>query len=43
VRRNLNEPERYQRCFADGWYLTGDLAIRDADGYLLVCRPSPMT
>ena len=29
----LNEPERYSRCFADGWYLTGDLALRDADGY----------
>jgi acetyl-CoA synthetase len=29
----LNEPERYARCFADGWYLTGDLAQRDADGY----------
>jgi acetyl-CoA synthetase len=29
----LNEPERYQKCFADGWYLSGDLAQRDADGY----------
>ena len=29
----LNEPERYAKCFADGWYLTGDLAQRDADGY----------
>jgi acetyl-CoA synthetase len=28
----LDEPERYARCFADGWYLTGDLARRDADG-----------
>ncbi len=28
-----NEPERYAKCFADGWYLTGDLARRDADGY----------
>lgn len=28
-----NEPERYQKCFADGYYLTGDLARRDADGY----------
>jgi acetyl-CoA synthetase len=27
------EPERYQRCFKDGWYLTGDLVRRDADGY----------
>jgi acetyl-CoA synthetase len=29
----LNEEERYRRCFAGGWYLTGDLARRDADGY----------
>jgi acetyl-CoA synthetase len=29
----LNEPERYAKCFADGWYLTGDLAMRDAEGY----------
>ena len=29
----LNEEERYAKCFADGWYLTGDLARRDADGY----------
>jgi acetyl-CoA synthetase len=28
-----NEPERYAKCFADGWYLTGDLARRDDDGY----------
>ncbi|MDQ4491506.1 acetate--CoA ligase [Sinomonas sp. ASV486] len=29
----LHEEERYQRCFAGGWYLSGDLATRDADGY----------
>jgi acetyl-CoA synthetase len=29
----LHEDERYRKCFADGWYLTGDLARRDADGY----------
>ena len=29
----LHEDERYHKCFADGWYLTGDLAKRDADGY----------
>jgi acetyl-CoA synthetase len=27
------DPERYDKCFRDGWYLTGDLAKRDADGY----------
>jgi acetyl-CoA synthetase len=32
-RAYLNEPERYQKCFADDFYLTGDLARRDADGY----------
>jgi acetyl-CoA synthetase len=29
----LNEDERYRKCFVGGWYLTGDLAKRDADGY----------
>jgi acetyl-CoA synthetase len=29
----LHDEERYRRCFAGGWYLTGDLARRDADGY----------
>ena len=29
----VNEPERYRKCFADGWYLTGDLAMRDTDDY----------
>jgi acetyl-CoA synthetase len=29
----LHEEERYARCFAGGWYLTGDLAKTDADGY----------
>ena len=28
-----NEPERYQKCFVDDYYLTGDLAKRDSDGY----------
>ena len=27
------DSERYRKCFADGFYLTGDLARRDADGY----------
>ena len=29
----LREEERYRKCFAGGWYLTGDLARKDADGY----------
>jgi acetyl-CoA synthetase len=29
----LHEEERYRKCFAGGWYLTGDLARRDPDGY----------
>jgi acetyl-CoA synthetase len=29
----LNMEERYRKCFAGDWYLTGDLAKRDADGY----------
>lgn len=29
----LHDEERYRKCFAGGWYLTGDLARRDADGY----------
>jgi acetyl-CoA synthetase len=32
-RTYLNASERYAKCFADGWYLTGDHARRDADGY----------
>ena len=29
----LNDEARYQKCFRGGWYLSGDLAKRDADGY----------
>ncbi len=32
-RAYLGEEERYRKCFAGGWYLTGDLVRRDADGY----------
>ena len=28
----LDQPERTQACFRDGWYLSGDLVRRDADG-----------
>ena len=33
MRGYLNEDARYKKCFRDGWYLSGDLAMRDADGY----------
>jgi len=33
MRGYLNEDERYRKCFVGGWYLTGDLAKRDRDGY----------
>jgi len=33
MRGYLNEEARYKKCFVDGWYLTGDLAMRDAEGY----------
>jgi acetyl-CoA synthetase len=29
----LHDDARYQKCFAGGWYLSGDLARRDRDGY----------
>ncbi len=29
----LNQPEKYKKCFVNGFYLTGDLAQKDADGY----------
>jgi acetyl-CoA synthetase len=29
----LHDDERYRKCFVDGWYLSGDLARRDRDGY----------
>jgi acetyl-CoA synthetase len=33
MRAYLGEEERYRKCFAGGWYLTGDLAMRDDEGY----------
>jgi len=33
MRAYLHEEERYRKCFAGGWYLTGDLAMRDSEGY----------
>jgi acetyl-CoA synthetase len=32
-RAYLNDEERYRKCFAGGWYLTGDVARRDENGY----------
>jgi acetyl-CoA synthetase len=33
MRAYLNEQARYDKCFVDGWYLSGDLALIDEDGY----------
>ncbi|MDP1736502.1 MAG: acetate--CoA ligase [Caulobacter sp.] len=33
MRGYLHEEARFRKCFAGGWYLTGDLAMRDSDGY----------
>ncbi len=32
-RNYLHDEERYAKCFQNGWYITGDLAKTDADGY----------
>lgn len=32
-RTYLHDEERYNKCFIDNWYLSGDLAKKDADGY----------
>ncbi|MDP2344379.1 MAG: acetate--CoA ligase [Deltaproteobacteria bacterium] len=32
-REYIGDPERTARCFVGGWYLTGDLAKKDMDGY----------
>ena len=34
MRAYLNAPDRYEVCFAGDWYLSGDLARIDADGYV---------
>jgi acetyl-CoA synthetase len=32
-RAYLHDDARYAKCFVGGWYLSGDLATQDADGY----------
>ncbi len=32
-RTYINEIERYDKCFLGEWYITGDLAYKDEDGY----------
>jgi len=32
-RAYLHDKERYEKCFSQGWYLSGDLAYKDKDGY----------
>ena len=29
----LHDEEKYKKCFVGGWYITGDLANKDEDGY----------
>lgn len=29
----LHDEARYNKCFVGGWYISGDLAMRDEDGY----------
>ncbi len=33
MRDYLDEHARYEKCFSEGWYFTGDLARRDEEGY----------
>ncbi|AQS48017.1 acetate--CoA ligase [Thioclava nitratireducens] len=33
MRAYLHEEARYEKCFVGGWYLSGDLAMRDSEGY----------
>ena len=35
-REYLGQEAKYRACFADGWYFTGDLARRDAAGWIEV-------
>lgn len=37
----LDDEARYRRCFAGGWYLSGDMAKRDADGWYWFVGRSP--
>lgn len=32
----LNQPEKTSQVFYDGWYITGDLASLDADGFITI-------
>jgi pyruvate dehydrogenase E1 component alpha subunit len=33
MRTYLDQQERYEECFRDGWYLSDDLAMKDEDGF----------
>jgi acetyl-CoA synthetase len=33
MRGYLHEQARYEKCFVEDWYLSGDLAMQDEDGY----------
>jgi acetyl-CoA synthetase len=34
----IHSEARYHKCFVNGWYLTGDLARQDQDGYFWFIR-----
>lgn len=36
-RQYIHDEQRYRNCFIGDWYLTGDLAKRDSDGYFWFC------
>ena len=40
-RAYVGDPQRYTKRFAGGWYLSGDLARVDAEGYFWFGPPSP--
>ena len=43
MRGYLHEDERYRKCFADGWYLTGDLARSDEPTAISGSSAAPTT